>query len=58
MKTGALFAGYGGLEMAVNAWFGAETAWVSEIDPGACAILALVDRLAEEDEDLRGDAMT
>lgn len=40
MRTGSLFTGYGGLEMAVNAFLGAETAWLSDIDPGACKILA------------------
>jgi DNA (cytosine-5)-methyltransferase 1 len=40
MKIGSLFSGYGGLEQGVEAAFGAETAWVSDIDPGACKILA------------------
>ena len=40
MRTGSLFSGYGGLEMAVNETFGATTAWVSDIDKGACKILA------------------
>ena len=34
MKLGELFAGYGGLGMAVEEAFGAELAWVSEIDEG------------------------
>lgn len=40
LRTGDLFAGYGGLAAAVNAYFGAETAWCSEIEPAACAVLA------------------
>lgn len=40
LRTGDLFAGYGGLSAAVNAYFGAETAWCSEIEPAACAVLA------------------
>ncbi len=38
--SGSLFSGYRGLDMAVEAIFGSRTAWVSEIDPGACKILA------------------
>lgn len=39
--VGALFAGYGGLELAIAEVFpGATTAWYSEIDPGPTAILA------------------
>ena len=37
---GALFAGYGGLEMAVQEALGGIPAWVSEIDPGPSRILA------------------
>jgi DNA (cytosine-5)-methyltransferase 1 len=40
MRIGSLFSGYGGLEQAVHAVLGGETAWVSDIDPGACKILA------------------
>jgi DNA (cytosine-5)-methyltransferase 1 len=40
MKIGSLFTGYGGLDMAVEAAFGATTAWVSDIDKGACKIIA------------------
>lgn len=40
MRIGSLFSGYGGLSRATEAWFGATTAWVSDIDPGPRAILA------------------
>jgi DNA (cytosine-5)-methyltransferase 1 len=40
MRIGSLFSGYGGLDMAVEEVFGATTAWVSDIDRGACKILA------------------
>jgi DNA (cytosine-5)-methyltransferase 1 len=40
LAIGSLFAGFGGLDMAVEEAFGARTAWVSEIDPGACKVLA------------------
>ena len=40
MKLGSLFSGYGGLDMAVTAAFGAETAWVSDFDTGPNKILA------------------
>lgn len=40
LAIGSLFAGFGGLDMAVEDAFGARTAWVSEIDPGACKVLA------------------
>jgi DNA (cytosine-5)-methyltransferase 1 len=40
VKHGSLFSGYAGLDLAVNAVFGSETAWVSDVDPGACKILA------------------
>ena len=40
MKIGSLFSGYGGLDMAVHDVLGGETAWVSDIDKGACKILA------------------
>lgn len=37
---GSLFSGYGGLDMAVNAVFGAETVWHSEIEKAPSKILA------------------
>jgi DNA (cytosine-5)-methyltransferase 1 len=40
MKIGSLCTGYGGLDMAVEAAFGADTVWVSDIDKGARKILA------------------
>lgn len=39
-RIGSLFSGYGGLDRAVQIVFGGELAWVSDIDPGACKILA------------------
>jgi DNA (cytosine-5)-methyltransferase 1 len=39
LKIGSLCTGYGGLDMAVEAYFGAETAWVSEIDKHACKVI-------------------
>jgi DNA (cytosine-5)-methyltransferase 1 len=40
MRLGELFAGYGGLGMAVEEVFGAELAWVSEWEPAPSKILA------------------
>jgi DNA (cytosine-5)-methyltransferase 1 len=41
MKLGSLFTGYGGLcALAAGPFFDAETAWCSDIDPGACKIIA------------------
>lgn len=40
MKLGSLFTGYGGLDMATTAAFGAETAWMSDFDTGPNKILA------------------
>jgi DNA (cytosine-5)-methyltransferase 1 len=40
LKIGSLFTGYGGLDQAVTQVTGAETVWVSDIDKGACKILA------------------
>lgn len=41
LRVGALFAGYGGLELALRQVFGfVDLAWVSEVDPAACRILA------------------
>lgn len=39
MKIGSLCTGYGGLDMAVEAYFGAETIWVSEIDKHASKVI-------------------
>lgn len=40
MKIGALFAGYGGLDLAVENVFDATTAWVSEFDAAPSRVLA------------------
>lgn len=40
MKAGELFAGYGGLAMAVTEIFGCTTAWVAEFDDAPSRILA------------------
>jgi DNA (cytosine-5)-methyltransferase 1 len=40
VKIGSLFSGYEGLGMAVQSVLGGDIAWVSDIDPGACKILA------------------
>jgi DNA (cytosine-5)-methyltransferase 1 len=40
LRLGELFAGYGGLGMAVEEVFGAELAWVSEWEPAPSKILA------------------
>jgi DNA (cytosine-5)-methyltransferase 1 len=40
LKLGELFAGYGGLGMAVEEVFGAETAWFSEFEEAPSKILA------------------
>ena len=40
LRIGSLFSGYCGLDIAIEDVFGARTAWVSDIDPGACKILA------------------
>lgn len=40
LRTGSLFSGYGGLDLAVDEFFDAETVWVSDVDPGANLILA------------------
>lgn len=39
-RIGSLCSGYGGLERGVQAAIGGEVAWVSDIDKGACKILA------------------
>jgi DNA (cytosine-5)-methyltransferase 1 len=38
--VGSLFTGYSGLDMAVRTVLGGQLAWVSDIDPGANALLA------------------
>ena len=40
MKIGSLFAGYGGLSLAVEHHFGGELAWYSEFDPAPSKIMA------------------
>lgn len=40
LKLGELFAGYGGLGLAVQEAFGAEVSWVSEIEPDPSRVLA------------------
>ena len=40
MRIGSLFSGAGGLDMAVEAVFGATTAWHCEVDPAASKVLA------------------
>ena len=41
LTIGSLFSGYGGLDLAVERALGpARTAWVSDIEPGPCKILA------------------
>ena len=40
LKLGSLFSGFGGLDLAVETVFGATTAWVSDIEPGPCKVLA------------------
>ena len=40
LTHGSLFSGYGGLDIACEEVFSARTAWVSDIDNGACKILA------------------
>jgi DNA (cytosine-5)-methyltransferase 1 len=39
MKIGSLCTGYGGLDMAVEKYFGAETLWTSEIDKNASIVV-------------------
>ena len=38
MTVGSLFTGYGGLDMAVEEFFGAKTAWFSEVEPAAIKV--------------------
>jgi DNA (cytosine-5)-methyltransferase 1 len=40
LTAGSLFTGYAGLDKAIEEVFGVKTAWVSDIDPGACKVLA------------------
>lgn len=40
LKTGALFAGYGGLDLAIEEAFGAELAWYAEYDAAPSKIMA------------------
>lgn len=40
LRIGSLCSGYGGLELGVQSVYGGTTAWVSDIDKGACKILA------------------
>lgn len=40
MFHGSLFTGYGGLDLAVEEVFDAETIWTSDVDPGANRIIA------------------
>lgn len=39
MRCGSLFSGIGGLDMAVSQFFGADLAWVCEVEKGPCAVL-------------------
>ena len=39
MRLGSLATGVGGLDLAVEAVFGAELAWYAEIDRDACKVL-------------------
>lgn len=45
LTYGALFAGYGGLELGVQSVLGGHLAWYAEIDPGTAAWVA--DALSE-----------
>ena len=40
LRMGSMCSGYGGLDMAVHEVLGGEVAWVADMDPGACTILA------------------
>ena len=40
MKIGSLCSGYGGLDMAVEAFYGAETIWMSDIDKASSKVIA------------------
>ena len=40
MRVGSMFTGYGGLDMAVLAFYGGSLAWYAEVEPAACKVLA------------------
>ena len=40
LKVGSLFSGVGGLDLAVESFFGAETVWHCEFDPEPSKVLA------------------
>jgi hypothetical protein len=40
LRVGSLFTGYGGLDLAVEQFFDADTVWTCDNDPGACKIIA------------------
>lgn len=40
IKIGSLFTGYGGLDLAAEDVFDGRTVWVSDVDQGACKIIA------------------
>lgn len=40
LRTGSLFSGYGGLDLAVNAFYGSDTAWHVEYEAAPSKILA------------------
>src|SRR5699024_1087405 len=40
MKIGSLFSGYGGLDLAVETYFNAETVWVAEWEDAPSKVLA------------------
>lgn len=40
MRIGSLFTGHGGLDEGVRRVLGGTVAWVSDIDKGACKLLA------------------
>lgn len=39
LKAGEMFAGYGGLALAVSSVFGAKTSWLCEVDKYASKVL-------------------
>jgi len=39
VRVGSLFSGYGGLDTAVAAYFCADLAWWSEVEPAACRVM-------------------